>query len=236
MYSGVGACVCVAVSRMMLSCWAKLGGFNLRGLLVDVMLSAGFCFSRYNGFSHIFLSIYTRLRLLVTQISRRAVVHMDNLDWVSLKKKKKNKCFLERSKHCSFPAICLKKMWLSCASVEPRITSESELRHLLSVTLGLCGSSGSHNDYFCRKSSNKAGIISFLYFGPFTGRVTYHITISQKAHASMLHCFTHSHTVWPYIYLMRSSVCVLATPQWVQHDCIIQSWIIVKTQVNYLNK
>lgn len=103
-----------------------------------------------------------------------------------------------------------------------RIAGEPERRHLLSVTAGLCGSSGSHNDYFCRKSSNKAGIISFLYFGPFTGRVTYHITISQKAHASMLHCLAHSHTVWPDIYLMSSSVCVLATPQWVQHDCIIQ--------------
>lgn len=177
---------------------------------MDVVLSAGFCFSRYNGFSYIFFYVRTPLRLPVTRISRRAVVQTDNLDWVSLKKKVKEILFFRKIWILLISSNLFKEMWLSCTSVEPRITSRPELWHLLSVTVGLCGSSGSHNDYFCRKSSNKAGIISFLYFSPFTGRVTYHITLSQKAHASMLHCFAHSLTL--YLLNEELSVCVSYTP------------------------
>lgn len=68
------------------------GGLMQRGLPVDLVLSAGFCFSRYNGFTYICLSIRTRLRLPATHISRRASVQT----WTEFlfKKKKKKYCFL----------------------------------------------------------------------------------------------------------------------------------------------
>lgn len=106
MYSGLS--VCVAVSRMMLSCWA-----NARGLLVDVVLSTGFCFSRYNGFNYIFHSIRTQLRLPVTHIGSRASVQTDNLDWVSIKKKKKYCSFPSSDTEDSSASRCIQATWIS---------------------------------------------------------------------------------------------------------------------------
>lgn len=106
--------------------------------------------------------------------------------------------------------------------MEARIAGEPELRHLLSVTVGLCGSSGWHNDYFCRKSSNKAGIISFLYFGP-VHRQSYiphnNITKGPCNHVTPLHTLTHSLTL--YLVNEELSVCVSYTPvstAWLHHS------------------
>lgn len=63
-----------------------------KGVLpVDLVLSAGFCFSRYNGFTPIRLSARARLRLPATHISRRASVQT----WTEFlfEKKRKKYCF-----------------------------------------------------------------------------------------------------------------------------------------------